>query len=429
MKIFISYRRDDSADIAGRIQDFLVTPVGPFTLEDVFKDDAIPLGVRFPKYLEQTLAKCAVCLVVIGPQWATITDENGARRLDNPGDFVRLEVETAIKREMPIIPLLVMGARMPRAVELPASMVDLLEFNGQSLRRDPDFRGDMARLVGALQTLLKAPTVPSKPEVARLPTSLELMPKPFGWCPVTAGKVTLGGNDGANGGYITKATRFDVAAFSIGKYPVTNGQFAKFVDGDGYTNRAWWTDAGWEAKLKGWKWVGNEYVETKTPWAAPRYWTDPKWNKADHPVVGVSWYEAVAFCKWLAGQTGEDIRLPTEQEWQRAVQGATRRAYPYGDKFDKAKCNFSTQGTTPVTQYEGKGDSLFGVMDMSGNVWEWCATDYETGAQDINLNTNSRVLRGGSWRDYYTDFLRADFRYGGNPHFGYDDWGFRLARS
>jgi formylglycine-generating enzyme required for sulfatase activity len=248
---------------------------------------------------------------------------------------------------------------------------------------------------------------------------------------VTAGKVTLGGNNGANGGYIAKTTTFDVAAFSIGKYPVTNGQFAGFVDGDGYTNRAWWTDAGWDTKLKGWKWDGSKWVETKTPWAAPRYWTDAKRNKADHPVVGVSWYEAVAFCKWLAAQTGEAIRLPTEQEWQRAAQGDTKWAYPYGDTFDAAKCNFNTKGTTPVTQYEGKGkgDSPFGAVDMSGNVWEWCVTDYEMETQDVNANANTRVLRGGSWRNLNTDDLRADYRNGSLPLNEYIIRGFRLARS
>jgi formylglycine-generating enzyme required for sulfatase activity len=145
----------------------------------------------------------------------------------------------------------------------------------------------------------------------------------------------------------------------------------------------------------------------------------------------VSWYEAVAFCAWLSAKTGEAIRLPTEQEWQRAAQGDTKWAYPYGDTFDKAKCNFNTKGTTPVTQYEGKGkgDSPFGVVDMSGNVYEWCATDYETGAQDVNVNANRRVLRGGSWWYGNADFLRADYRGWGFPYDEDFGWGFRLARS
>jgi formylglycine-generating enzyme required for sulfatase activity len=251
--------------------------------------------------------------------------------------------------------------------------------------------------------------------VLKRPSSAKIMCGPFGWVSIPAGKVTLGGNMWANGGYHTKASTFEVKAFAISKYPVTTAQFGQFIAADGYGKRKWWTEAGWEACAK-------------KGWTAPRSWVKGVSDHRDYPVSGVSWHEAVAFCAWLADQTGEAIRLPTEQEWQRAAQADTGWAYPYGDVFDKGRCNYNSKGITPVNQYEGKGDSPFGVVDMSGNVWEWCATDYETGAQDIHLDAHMRVLRGGSWWDEVADGLRADCRFGSDPHGDGGDVGFRLAR-
>ncbi|MBK8026843.1 MAG: SUMF1/EgtB/PvdO family nonheme iron enzyme [Chloroflexi bacterium] len=132
-----------------------------------------------------------------------------------------------------------------------------------------------------------------------------------------------------------KSQTLDVPAFAIAKYPVTNAQYRLFVTAGGYAERRWWTEAGWEAKAKGWKWDGSQWVETNQPWAEPRYWNDPNWKSAawngdDYPVTGVSWYEATAYCAWLSAETGESIGLPGEQQWQRAAQGSDGRAYPWG---------------------------------------------------------------------------------------------------
>jgi formylglycine-generating enzyme required for sulfatase activity len=143
-------------------------------------------------------------------------------------------------------------------------------------------------------------------------------------------------------------------------------------------------------------------------------------------VVGVSWYEALAFCRWLGEQTGENILLPTEQQWQRAAQGDDNRTYPWGEGIDDSRCNYSRNvgRTTPVTNYPA-GASPYGVMDMSGNVWEWCLTQYDDGSEDIE-GTNRRVLRGGSWNnsDHY---VRAAYRYYGNPYDWYYSIGFRVV--
>jgi formylglycine-generating enzyme required for sulfatase activity len=258
---------------------------------------------------------------------------------------------------------------------------------------------------------------PPPPPVIRRKTSLDLLPAPFAWIDIPAGKVTLVETTWDDA-HIKKGQKqtFDVPAFQIAKYPLTNAQFRLFVKAGGYDQRQWWTDEGWAKR-------------ESEGWTEPRYWQDTKWNQDNYPVVGVSWFEVVAYGLWLSEVTGEAISLPTEQQWQRAAQGDTNRAYPYGDKFDSNKCNFNTEGTTPVTQYEGKGDSPFKVVDMSGNVWEWCATDYETGVQNIYNFANRRVLRGGSWGYVNDDGLRVGFRDGYAPV----DWvinvGCRLARS
>lgn len=209
--------------------------------------------------------------------------------------------------------------------------------------------------------------------------------------------------------------------YSIAKYPVTNAQFAKFIEAGGYHESKWWTEAGWKQC-------------EKDRWTEPRYWHDSKWNSAEQPVVGVSWYESVAFCLWLSDATGEKIMLPTEAQWQYAAQSSAGRAYPWGNEWDGSRCNNNVgkKGigkTTPVRQYEGKGDSPFGVVDMAGNVWEWCLTDYDSQTNDMNSDTTNRVLRGGSWDNYNADYFRCDFRVRDVPHGGYSILGFRLSLS
>ncbi len=145
----------------------------------------------------------------------------------------------------------------------------------------------------------------------------------------------------------------------------------------------------------------------------------------------------MAFCLWLRAATGEQIMLPTEAQWQYAAQGTDGRAYPWGNAWDGARCNHNVGGkgigkTTPVTQYEGKGEangnSPFGVVDMAGNVWEWCLTDYNTG-NDMNSNSAMRVLRGGSWFNDGTVGFRCDYRNGNVPHLRDYYIGFRVSRS
>jgi hypothetical protein len=236
----------------------------------------------------------------------------------------------------------------------------------------------------------------------------DLLPPPFAWIEIPAGKVT-----------VEKFGEANVPAFSIAKYPLTNAQYEKFIEAGGYRYERWWTAAGWRAREKG-------------DWTEPRSWQENKWNGAEQPVVGVSWYESLAFCRWLSAASGEEIMLPTEQQWQRAAQGDDGRIYPWGNEWDGDLCNNSVKPhdsnqTTPVRQYEGKGDSPFGVVDMAGNVWEWCLTAYQSGSTSPD-GTDRRVLRGGSFDDTTINLCAAN-RYFRSPDVGNDYFGIRCVRS
>lgn len=152
--IFIGYRRDDTADVAGRIYDALEARFGK---ERLFKDvDNIPPGVDFGKYIKGILPRCRVALILIGPNWISARDANGHRRLDDPNDWVRVEAETALSiNGLQVVPVLINGAQMPRASDLPPSLRPLVHRNAAIIRRDPDFRDDVGRLANALRASMR----------------------------------------------------------------------------------------------------------------------------------------------------------------------------------------------------------------------------------------------------------------------------------
>jgi|GEM_PF-3586844 len=167
MHLFISYRRADSEVITGRIYDRLVQAFGE---RAIFKDvDDIPIGVDFRKVLEKEVSDSDVILVILGKQWASITYEDGAKRLGDPNDFVRIEVENALKKtDALVVPVLVMGAGMPSATELPESLRDLTFRNAVPIRNDPDFNSDINRLIANLRAYQEAQR---KKQPARIPVT------------------------------------------------------------------------------------------------------------------------------------------------------------------------------------------------------------------------------------------------------------------
>jgi formylglycine-generating enzyme required for sulfatase activity len=429
MNLFISYSRDDSYFANGLLRELKKNP-----RFQVWIDSQIPGGQDWWDTILDAVDWCDCCIFIMSQ-----------RSVDSI--YCEAEISYVLDWHKPILPLLHKACIVPRQlnenrvqyinvtsiydprevyVEVAAALVEVLQNirDGdyappkQKPNRPPVPKNQIASDTQSIE--IKEPKAPPKPKPKLDPTYF--IPPPFEWIEIPAGKVTLGGNDGANGGYIKNATTFDVPAFAIAKYPITNRQFAKFIEASGYTNRNWWTPDGWK-------------VREKEGWTEPRYWHESPWNTADHPVVGVTWYEAVAFCLWLSEVTGENIMLPTEQQWQRAAQADDGRAYPWGNDWGDRRCNNRVEpnvsaSTTLVTQFEegDEGTSPFGVADMAGNVWEWCLTNYETGRNDI-YETNARILRGGSWNSDITILLLTTYRNFYSPDYEYNDFGFRLARS
>ncbi|MEJ0006655.1 MAG: toll/interleukin-1 receptor domain-containing protein [Steroidobacteraceae bacterium] len=164
--IFISYRRNDSPDATGRIYDRLVAEFGK---AQVFKDvDSIPLGQDFRGHLNSIVGDCGVVLAIIGPRWTDASNKAGQRRLEDPDDFVRIELEAALARDIPVVPVLVAHAPMPAASELPGSLASMVFRQSIEVRPDPDFHNDATRLVSALQLILD-PNAPrtETPSVAK----------------------------------------------------------------------------------------------------------------------------------------------------------------------------------------------------------------------------------------------------------------------
>lgn len=150
-QIFISYRRADSAGAAGRIYDRLVQRFGKAA---VFKDvDSIPLGVNFKTHLDSVVQQCSVVLVIIGDRWLEKDVAAGQRRIDDPRDFVAIEIESALRRDIPVIPLLVENAAVPAGEELPSTLQEFAYRQGMVVGHDPQFHTDVDRLIKHLETL------------------------------------------------------------------------------------------------------------------------------------------------------------------------------------------------------------------------------------------------------------------------------------
>jgi len=213
--------------------------------------------------------------------------------------------------------------------------------------------------------------------------------------------------------YEQPAHEVELTEYWIGRTPVTNAEYAAFVRATEYRAPE--------------HWEGGEYLP----------------ELSDHPVVYVSWDDAVAYCQWLSEVSGKPYRLPSEAEWEKAagwdIEPGHRRRYPWGNEFDSEKAN-TLEGdpgrTTPVGQYSPAGDSPYGAVDMAGNVWEWCqdwfAEDYYQHSPSENPSGpekgSSRVLRGGAWY-LYQGLARCASRRRFTPEDRGYHVGFRVAAS
>jgi formylglycine-generating enzyme required for sulfatase activity len=205
-------------------------------------------------------------------------------------------------------------------------------------------------------------------------------------------------------------------AYKIDVYPTTNQEFGAFINDQGYSREELWDPDGW-------KWAQN--INRKFP----KYWFDARFNKANYPVVGVSWFEADAYARW-AGK-----RLPTESEWEKAARGRDGSEWTWGNSFNgmNLNCADSTElvhGTTPIGIYPA-GQSSYGVFDMAGNVSEWVSDWYEAypgnTIKDSHYGKSFKARRGGGW-GWDRDFVRCTCRNASPRTADYAVCGFRCCR-
>jgi hypothetical protein len=192
--------------------------------------------------------------------------------------------------------------------------------------------------------------------------------------------------------------------FLLARYPVTNGQYSLFIEEKGYENPRWWSDDG------------RKWLE-ETGAREPEYWRSSKWNGANQPVVGVSFWEAEAFCNWAGG------RLPAEEEWEAASRGPEGFEYPWGNEWNVGIVNSREAElgvTSPVGLFPRSRSRVFGLEDMAGNVLEWTNSCKDLGAD--------RILRGSSWIDG-SRHCRSAMCFAGPPANRLVIFGFRPARS
>jgi formylglycine-generating enzyme required for sulfatase activity len=249
------------------------------------------------------------------------------------------------------------------------------------------------------------------------------------WCYVRPGTYQIGGWDKKQ-----KSANHKLPAFWIARYPLTVAQYAAFIEAGGYQQQDYWTPEGWT-----WK--------QETDRTQPGFWDNTQYNSPNQAVIGVVWYECMAFCSWLTAQlaeTGYEVRLPTEAEWEAAAAydaAMQRRTYPWGDKpeptpehaiFEDDQGN--RLGAPAPVGVCPAGAAACGALDMVGQVWEYCRSSHKAypaganeGEQEFNRDEDDVPIRGGSWYRN-SSHVRCAARNWINPRdwFDLDDYGLGL---
>ncbi|MGE0608197.1 MAG: formylglycine-generating enzyme family protein [Pirellulales bacterium] len=217
-------------------------------------------------------------------------------------------------------------------------------------------------------------------------------------------------------------TMVEVEEFLLDRYAVSNRQYHAFVQSGGYKQMALWDPAVWPAV--------SSFVDT-TGQLAPRFWKDGCYpaKQGDHPVVGISWYEAAAYARWVGK------RLPSDSEWEKAASwplpmgesGPRQRRYPWGDSFEPGRVNLWSSGNDATIAVDElpEGTSAGGALQLIGNVWEWTADEL----MDPRLSPlfPLKSIRGGAFDTYFDNQATCQFRSGETPVHRKHNIGFRCA--
>lgn len=456
-RIFISYRRADSRPHVERIHDRLVTEFGR---ESIFLDvetGSIPLGSDFRRVIERAVNQCDVILVVIGPKWLDIREDDGPdkRRLDNPDDYVRFEIQTALSRtDALVIPVLVGGVQ-PDFRKLPPELKDLAYLNAKEIKENPYFHGDMKVIVEQIRADFPETIEPDKFKRSRwMLTALAITLLAIGGVALIANGLNLFG-------IALQPTSPLESAIQLARIEVeSNTAWQPFMKTDGHDvemmlvpvgNFEMGSDEGIEAneapvepqKIETSFWIDRTEVTRAmyTQCVEADTCTQPIANlfstRDSQPINAVTWSQAKDYCKWRGA------RLPTEREWEYAARGPDNLKYPWGDDWDEDKAVWSVNanGQTVDVGSKTEGASWVGALDMSGNVWEWTSTIYDQanfpypykkndGRESDGNDDGYRVVRDGS---LYEDFDENDLRTANRARWRQNsqdvDIGFRCVRS
>jgi len=376
----------------------------------VWLGDRPASGEVWTRIMQDGIRECGALIVLATPD-------------ADKSDPMRQEVMAAQAESKPIVPMLLYGNALSYLrgedsaagggtpyVDFKPGRMPLLDF--------------YVRLQGIVPTLgapLTAPGLPAKPQPkpkgkakAKAPDRAPFEPE---MVPIPAGEFLMGSDPARDsfGGELEQPQQsLSLPGYSISKTVVTNAQYLAFVQASGHERPAHWR-AGVPVK-------GQE----------------------QHPVVYVTWYQAMDYIRWLAQATGKPYGLPSEAEWEKAARGTDGRIYPWGDKWQRARCNSDESDintTTPVTAYP-QGVSPFGLLDIAGNVWEWTRNlwgkdyhkpdySYPYDATDGREEESApeevmRIIRGGSFHNPPA-ILRCAARYWLSPKVYQDNVGFRVV--
>jgi hypothetical protein len=428
--IFIGYRRDDTADVAGRIYDAMALRFGK---NRIFKDvDNIGPGVDFGDYIKSVLPRCRVALVLIGPHWLESKDERGRRRIDDEHDWVRIEIETALATpDILVVPVLVNGARMPRSEDVPESLRSLLRRNAAIIRRDPDFHDDVERLATALRSsistgildLSKIGGKAARPAPARAHAEKKInAPLLIGGAIAAVALVAVGFWVSRHVPTQTIVEQSEPSPTDWGRrdesaaphtQPVPPPEMVRISGRNFEVGRYEVTFALWDACVAAGGCGGY----------SP---SDNGWGRGDRPVINVSWNDAQGYVQWLSQRTGQRYRLLTSEEWEIAARAGSTTNFSWGDEDpvcdERAPngANFS-DCTDNRAQHVGSFQmNGLGLFDMHGNVWEWVEDCF-------NSVCAHRVYRGGSWVNG-PQVLRSGSNWD-SPWYRDNGLGFRVART
>jgi formylglycine-generating enzyme required for sulfatase activity len=424
-KIFISYRRSGSPKDALLVYKHLAAEFGA---DAVFMDvSGIRPGDDFVEVLKQQLAGCNVLLALIGPDWLHAKNEHGGRKLDDEDDFVRVEIRTALQRRMRVVPLLLDGAPMPRRIDLPEDLHPMVRRQGLAVDATNlhHFRSAMERLEEVLRESLATGGLPwmdmnALIKTAQVAAEFHSTQQPAEPWMSAEGSDTYGRWADLQANGETQRLRWIAPGrFRMGS---PSSEVGRFED----------EDPQHEVTLTRGFWLADTAC-TQALWQAV-VGSNPSGFKGDlqRPVDSVSWDDVTGlFLPKLKDLLGgrADVLLPTEAEWEYACRAGTTTAYSFGDRFDPAEVHVQAEETVPV---KALAPNAWGLHQMHGNVWEWCADAKRTYAASAVENPDGgqdgvgRVLRGGSW-GIEAGCARSACRYLDTRFSRIQDFGFRFA--